>query len=56
MIGIIPIIFAIQLYLANWTIKTDNLISWGIIANVFGVTISPAARYAAGRFFRWQGH
>ncbi|MEY3369123.1 MAG: hypothetical protein RI973_2278 [Bacteroidota bacterium] len=37
MIGLIPMIFIVQLYLAKWTIKTDNLIFWGVVANIFGV-------------------
>lgn len=37
MIGLIPLIFIIQLFLNNWTIKTENLMFWGIVANVFGV-------------------
>jgi len=37
MIGLIPLIFIIQLYLTNWTLKTENLMSWASIANVFGI-------------------
>lgn len=37
MIGLIPLIFAVQLYLSKWTRKTDNLILWGAIANIFAV-------------------
>ncbi len=37
MIGLIPIIFIVQLYLAKWTIKADNMIFWGVIANIFGI-------------------
>lgn len=37
MIGFIPILFIIQLYLAQWTIKADNLMFLGVIANIFGV-------------------
>ena len=37
MIGLIPLIFIIQLFLNNWTIKNENLMFWGIVANVFGV-------------------
>jgi hypothetical protein len=37
MIGLIPLIFIIQLFLDNWTIKNENLMFWGIVANVFGV-------------------
>jgi hypothetical protein len=37
MIGLIPIMFIIQLYLINWTVKTEKLMIWAIIANVFGI-------------------
>ena len=37
MIGLIPLIFIIQFYLTNWTLKTENLMFWAIIANVFGI-------------------
>ena len=37
MIGLIPLIFIIQLFLDKWTIKNENLMFWGIVANVFGV-------------------
>jgi hypothetical protein len=37
MIGLIPLIFIIQLFLNDWTMKTENLMFWGIAANVFGV-------------------
>ena len=37
MIGLIPIIFFIQLYLINWTVKTEKLMFWAIIANIFGI-------------------
>ena len=37
MIGLIPIMFIIQLYLINWTVKTEKLMFWAIIANVFGI-------------------
>jgi hypothetical protein len=37
MIGLVPIIFIIQLYLINWTVKTEKLMFWAIIANVFGI-------------------
>lgn len=33
----IPLIFIIQLYLADWSLKTDNLIFWGWMANIFGI-------------------
>jgi hypothetical protein len=37
MMGSIPIMFIIQLYLINWTVKTEKLMFWAIIANVFGI-------------------
>ena len=37
MMGLIPIMFIIQLYLINWTVKTEKLMFWAIIANVFGI-------------------
>ncbi len=37
MIGLIPILCIIQLYLSNWAIKKENLMFWGVIANLFGV-------------------
>ena len=37
MIGLIPLVFIIQLYFNNWEVKTENLIFWAIIANVFGI-------------------
>jgi hypothetical protein len=37
MIGLIPLVFIIQLYLNNWTLKTENLMLWASIANVFGI-------------------
>lgn len=37
MIGLIPLIFMIQLYITNWTLKTENLMFWAGIANVFGI-------------------
>jgi hypothetical protein len=37
LIGLIPIIFIIQLYLNDWQIIPENLIVWGILANAFGV-------------------
>ena len=37
MVGLIPLIFIIQLFFDNWTIKNENLMFWGIVANVFGV-------------------
>ena len=37
MIGLIPIVLIIQLYFSNWEVKTENLMFWAIIANVFGI-------------------
>lgn len=37
MIGLIPFILITQLYLTKWTLKTENLMLWAIIANVFGI-------------------
>ena len=37
MIGLITLVFIIQLYFNNWEVKTENLIFWAIIANVFGI-------------------
>lgn len=37
MIGLIPLVLIIQLYFSNWEVKTENLMLWAIIANVFGI-------------------
>ena len=37
MIGLIPIVFVMQLYFSNWEVNTENLMFWAIIANVFGI-------------------
>lgn len=37
MIGLIPLVFISQLYFNNWEVKTENLIFWAIIVNVFGI-------------------
>ncbi|WP_158728910.1 MULTISPECIES: hypothetical protein [unclassified Flavobacterium] len=37
MIGLIPLVFIIQLYFSDWEVKTENLMLWAIIANVFGI-------------------
>ncbi|MEW7290121.1 hypothetical protein [Aquimarina sp. 2304DJ70-9] len=37
LIGLIPIIFVIQLYQNDWQIIPENLILWGILANLFAV-------------------
>lgn len=36
MIGLIPLMLVIQLYLNYWTVK-DNWIYWGVLANLFGI-------------------
>ena len=36
-IGLIPFIFILQIFLNNWTLKTENLIYWAIAVNMFGV-------------------
>ena len=33
----IPIVFGIQMYLNGWEIIPENLMLWGIIANIFGI-------------------
>lgn len=37
LIGLIPIIFGIQIYQNDWQIIPENLMVWGILANVFAV-------------------
>jgi hypothetical protein len=37
LIGLIPIIFVLQLYLNDWQIITENLIFWGLTANLFAI-------------------
>jgi len=37
LISLIPIVFGIQLYQNDWEIRPENLILWGIIANLFAV-------------------
>ncbi|MCL5245155.1 hypothetical protein M4I21_05000 [Cellulophaga sp. 20_2_10] len=37
LIGFIPIVFAIQLYQNNWGITPENLILWGVLANLFAI-------------------
>jgi hypothetical protein len=37
MIALIPLIFLVQLYLTQWTIKAENLMFWAVVANIFGV-------------------
>ena len=36
-IVLIPFVFILQLFLNNWTIKTENMIYWAIAVNVFGI-------------------
>mgnify|MGYP000120839544 CR=1 FL=1 len=37
LISLIPIIFAIQLYQNDWEIIPENLILWGVLANIFAI-------------------
>ncbi|PWL37622.1 hypothetical protein DKG77_15080 [Flagellimonas aquimarina] len=37
LIGLVPIIFVIQLYLNDWKIIPENLILWGMLANLFAI-------------------
>ncbi len=37
LIGLIPIIFAIQLYQNDWGTIPENLILWGMLANFFAI-------------------
>ena len=37
LIGLIPFVFIFQIFLNNWTIKSENLIYWAIAVNVFGI-------------------
>ncbi|NGX85305.1 hypothetical protein [Aequorivita sp. KMM 9714] len=37
LIGLIPLVFVFQLYQNDWRILPENLISWGILANLFAV-------------------
>jgi hypothetical protein len=37
LIGLIPVIFILQLYLSNWSVKEENLFAWAICANIFAV-------------------
>lgn len=36
-LGLIPFVFILQIFLNNWTLKTENLINWAIAVNMFGV-------------------
>ena len=37
LIGLIPIVFGFQLYQNDWQISPENLILYGILANLFAV-------------------
>ncbi|WP_308993284.1 hypothetical protein QLS71_014555 [Mariniflexile litorale] len=37
LIALIPIIFGLQIYKNDWQILPENLIIWGVLANVFGI-------------------
>lgn len=37
LIGLIPIILALQLYQNHWETIPENLILWGMLANVFAI-------------------
>jgi hypothetical protein len=37
LIGLIPFVFVIQLFITNWIIKADNLLIWAVFANIFGI-------------------
>ena len=37
MIALIPLVFIIQILQNNWQIIPENLIIWGLLANVFGI-------------------
>ncbi len=37
LIGLIPVIFILQLYLSNWSFKEENIFAWAICANIFAV-------------------
>jgi hypothetical protein len=37
LIGLIPFVFVIQLFITDWIIKADNLLIWAVFANVFGI-------------------
>ena len=37
LIGLIPIIFGFQFYLNEWQFIPENLILWGVLANLFAV-------------------
>ena len=37
LISLIPIIFATQLYQNDWEIISENLILWGVLANIFAI-------------------
>jgi len=37
LIALIPLVFLIQIFQNNWQIISENLILWGLLANVFGI-------------------
>ncbi len=37
LIILMPLVFLVQLYLSDWTIKPENLLLWAILANVFAI-------------------
>ena len=37
LIGLIPFVFVIQLFITDWIIKADNLLIWAVFANSFGI-------------------
>ncbi|AKP53194.1 hypothetical protein [Cyclobacterium amurskyense] len=37
LIGLIPVVFIIQLFLNNWKIIPENLMLWAVLANLFGI-------------------
>jgi hypothetical protein len=36
-LGLIPFVFILQIFLNNWSLKTENLIYCAIAVNVFGI-------------------
>ncbi|MBK6267341.1 hypothetical protein JKA74_20025 [Marivirga sp. S37H4] len=37
LIGIMPLMFIFQVYLQNWNVSSNKMLSWGILANVFAI-------------------
>lgn len=33
----IPVVLLVQLFLSNWSIKSDNLFGWAVVANIVGI-------------------